>query len=581
MPPTTTAPLPRRGGWPARLRAWLAGVAAAAVVVTPLTAGATVFLPDGHALPAAPNRPVAGQGYHLASSDGGVFSLGWYRSSGSVAGQTQSGVTAIDATRNGNGYWLASRDGDVFAFGRAHYYGSLPQAGVTTGGVVAVTATPTGRGYWLADRNGGVFAFGDAGYHGSLPAAGVVTDAVVGMAATRTGEGYWLVARDGGTFAFGDAAYYGSLPTAGVSTTVVGMARTRTGDGYWLVDRNGGVFAFGDAGYYGSLHESGTMSTVAALASTPSGRGYWLFGRDGGVFAFGDAAFLGSLGGRQLGAPVVGAVAGRGYHRPAAPADVEKSLPPVAPQPPPPAPPAAPRRLPAGSSGHAPADADAGGRTGYDISYPQCDKTYPELPYAFGIVGVTRGRAFRHNPCLASQWRWARASGAAGVYINVNFPGPANELDLGATGPQPNCNGDLPCIAYNFGYNGARNALDYAAGQGVAPPLVWLDIETMNYWTHDRLLNAVVVRGAIDAVRHTGKEVGIYSTPYQWRTIAGDFAPGVPVWIAGAPNLAAAPGWCNRSFAGGPVVLVQTLPVQFDENYSCPGHGPIRRFFAT
>src|SRR5437870_12728689 len=35
--------------------------------------------------------------------------------------------------------------------------------------------------------------------------------------------------------------------------------------------------------------------------------------------------------------------------------------------------------------------------TGYDISYPQCGGAYPR-DIAFGIVGVTRGLAYRANP---------------------------------------------------------------------------------------------------------------------------------------------------------------------------------------
>jgi len=495
VPPTTPRPAPARALGRSRLGAGIAGTTAIIAAVIALVASiepaasANVARADGLALPTA-TRPASGQGYHLVSADGGVFSLGWLPNAGSMAGQSaNSEITGVALSPRG-GYWLAGADGGVFAFGDADYFGSVRNSGVIT----AIAATPTGKGYWLASRDGGIFAFGDAGYHGSLHGSRLTTEGVV------------------------------------------------------------------------------------AIAATPTGDGYWLAGADGGVFAFGDADYFGSLSGRQISAGVVAAAAGRGAHRPEPLEVVERSLPPVTP--PPTAPPPT-RRLPADSSTRTEGAADAGGRTGYDISYPQCDRAYPEAPYAFGIVGVTRGRAFRHNPCLASQWRWATASGAAGVYINVNFPGPANELALGATGPQPNCNGDLPCIAYNFGFNGAQDALNYAASQRVAAPFVWLDIETMNYWTSDRPLNAVVVRGAIDAVRQAGKEPGIYSTPYQWKTIAGDFAPGVPVWIAGSPNLSAAPGWCRRSFAGGPVVMVQTLPVVFDENHTCPGHGPVRRFFAT
>ena len=38
------------------------------------------------------------------------------------------------------------------------------------------------------------------------------------------------------------------------------------------------------------------------------------------------------------------------------------------------------------------------GSSGYAISWPQCGATYPAEPFGFGIVGVTDGAAFTHNP---------------------------------------------------------------------------------------------------------------------------------------------------------------------------------------
>jgi hypothetical protein len=50
-----------------------------------------------------------------------------------------------------------------------------------------------------------------------------------------------------------------------------------------------------------------------------------------------------------------------------------------------------------------------GGTTGNDISYPQCStSSYPSTA-AFGIVGVTGGRAFTHNSCFSSEYAWAAA----------------------------------------------------------------------------------------------------------------------------------------------------------------------------
>ena len=70
------------------------------------------------------------------------------------------------ATVSGEGYWLASADGGVYTVGDAGFYGSLGALRLQ-GPIVAMAATPDGRGYWLAALDGGVFAFGDAPFAGS------------------------------------------------------------------------------------------------------------------------------------------------------------------------------------------------------------------------------------------------------------------------------------------------------------------------------------------------------------------------------------------------------------------------------
>jgi hypothetical protein len=208
--------------------------------------------------------------------------------------------------------------------------------------------------------------------------------------------------------------------------------------------------------------------------------------------------------------------------------------------------------------------------TGFDISWPQCNSAYPEHPIGFGIVGVTGGKAFTKNACLKKQWQWAKeGSGPAAVYINIHSP---REEAIPAGFPPFLCLGnDANCRSYRWGYMSARYAVAYARSQGVTTRDYWLDVETMNYWSPDKKANAEVVAGAIAFLQERDMNVGIYSTPYQWRLIAGDFAPGLPVWTAGASSLEDAQRRCNDryAFGGGEVALVQWVEV-YDRNWVCP-----------
>ena len=200
----------------------------------------------------------------------------------------------------------------------------------------------------------------------------------------------------------------------------------------------------------------------------------------------------------------------------------------------------------------------------------------------YAIIGVNGGRAFKYNKCLAEQWQWARANGAAGIYVNVHFPRSAEELAHGATSDrQPNCApGALACVAYNFGLNGLRDSLRYATSQGVDAPFVWLDVEQLNYWYPQPEFNAVVLRGAVDAANEAGIGVGVYSTPYQYKKISGDEQLNIPVWSAGADGLGSVEKYCNeRGFGGHPATLIQLLPGQYDPNVACPNAGPMSRYF--
>ncbi|HEX6509500.1 MAG TPA: hypothetical protein VF221_17870 [Chloroflexota bacterium] len=203
------------------------------------------------------------------------------------------------------------------------------------------------------------------------------------------------------------------------------------------------------------------------------------------------------------------------------------------------------------------------GDTGYDISWPQCGGTYPATPFGFGIVGVTDGRANTQNPCLASEYAWAKGgSRAPSVYMNLNYP----------SGKAPCQKRDTTCLmnyANTYGYNAAQAAWTYAQSQGATSTMWWLDIETANTWSSKTSLNAQVIQGALTFLQsQSGVIAGAYSTPYQWGVIAGSYAPGVPVWSAGAPSTSPS-SYCTKSFGGGSVWLTQYSAGSFDGDYAC------------
>ncbi len=226
------------------------------------------------------------------------------------------------------------------------------------------------------------------------------------------------------------------------------------------------------------------------------------------------------------------------------------------------------------------ADHVGGQVPGYDISWPQCPGTFPTGPVAYAIIGINGGRPFTSNPCFVSQYNWARQfERNAAVYVNTDFPRPGRAE--ANTGPFGTCEAnDDWCRAYNWGYHLMREAHQRATLLGVSPKMWWLDVETGNNWLigypH---YNAQVLSGAVWYIREHGLPAGIYGTPYQWGLIAGPYAPGLPVWTAGAQGIQGAAARCTDpryAFAGGYVAMVQYYDFGFDTNYECPhGHSQV------
>ena len=204
---------------------------------------------------------------------------------------------------------------------------------------------------------------------------------------------------------------------------------------------------------------------------------------------------------------------------------------------------------------------------GNDISWPQCGGSVPAR-HDVGVIGVTGGRPFTTNPCLAGQYGWSKASqmaGGAQVYINLEIGG-------SSTGPH-NCGpDDHLCRAYDYGWQSVTDSMGRASQQGVSSTFWWLDVEVGNNWSDNQDWNSRTVQGAIDAVHSRSLDVGIYSSSDQWIQILPDaFKPGVPTWLAVVGDEQVAPGLCSHtnSLTGGPVYMVQYDDHVFDWDHVC------------
>jgi hypothetical protein len=462
-------------------------------------------------------------------------------------------IVGIATLPDGHGYWLAASDGGVFTYGAARFHGSTLSIRLKAP-IVGIAAAPDGKGYWLIASDGGIFSFGSARYHGSTGKRHL-NRPIVGMAPTTDGRGYWLVASDGGVFSFGDARFHGSTGSKHLAQPIVGMAAAPDGNGYWLLARDGGVFSFGAVRYFGSLARGaagggGAPLQVVGMAATPDGHGYWLSTSDGRVYAFGDAPYRGGAG-ALTGRPTASITEATAV-----------SVPPPSPYP-----------------AHS---------LGYDINWPQCSGSssatvaLPGEPghaagaasYTIAVVGVDGWAVGSNNPCLRAETDWARRATGTGyasydLYMLLNAPASTSVIDQ--NGPLGHCAYEhgaarLDCYAYNYGWNSATLARQYATSQSAFSQVWWLDIENTSCspsnfnggfgepWSCDKYLNDLTLRGAVQSLRRFGITVGIYCTAEQWAGIMGaGFAPpgpSIPIWIAGA-TWTSPPypeGWAGNSY---------------------------------
>jgi hypothetical protein len=218
------------------------------------------------------------------------------------------------------------------------------------------------------------------------------------------------------------------------------------------------------------------------------------------------------------------------------------------------------------------------GTTGWDVSWPQCDGRLPRGG-SFAIVGVNRGIAFSENPCLAEQLSWAsNLPQGASVYVNLANPGTQSTRWPEWCTSSDSVN-DEAC-AYEYGRRAAVQAVSYAqqtasgVGLDVRQLHWWLDVEVANTWDGIPDANFAAIEGYRDylvSLGTAGDSIGIYSTRFQWETIAGTNAPGWSVWVAGARAEKTAEQFCDSGFAGGEVLLVQYFSKGYDGNLVCGG----------
>jgi hypothetical protein len=232
--------------------------------------------------------------------------------------------------------------------------------------------------------------------------------------------------------------------------------------------------------------------------------------------------------------------------------------------------------------------------TGFDISWPQCDRSYPSHP-DFGIVGVNKGIVFSANPCLQSEIAWAGGP-AAQLYANTGNPGPSLSThwpdgQMSPVACNPNrttelSDRDTADCAYDYGYNAAADSYFDAVmafstlGLGAATPAAstwWFDVETSNSWRSAVDLNVAALQGAVAYLNSVGvpnSRIGFYSTQYQWTQITGGPAGSFEAfksWVAGASSARGALANCAGSgFTGGGVALAQYPSGGFDGDLRCP-----------
>jgi len=238
----------------------------------------------------------------------------------------------------------------------------------------------------------------------------------------------------------------------------------------------------------------------------------------------------------------------------------------------------------------APDIAVAAGVRGADISWPNCPKgmgvpgrrtqglPLPTAKAQFFVIGLTNGRAFTRNPCLARHLEVAAQRGVhTSAYTMLSYPNAAERAAHGASGPFGTAT-YTDRIA-NVGYAQAAFALDTMAAARFPSPFVWIDVEPRaeRRWSRTTANNQALIQGALRAAADRGIGSGIYTYALAWRQITGGMILDVPLWAPGhsrartfAGKMRQTAESCSRvGFTGGPLVMTQWVWRNRDHNLTC------------
>ena len=233
--------------------------------------------------------------------------------------------------------------------------------------------------------------------------------------------------------------------------------------------------------------------------------------------------------------------------------------------------------------------------SGQDLGWPDCSPKVgglgmplpPPTWYRLMVVEVNAKFLMQANPCLSEELDFARRhANMIGSYHLPDYP-TAAELARSGYWPRRCAAADLRCRTYNSGYQQGTWAVNLLRSKGLRPHLLWVDIEhrAEQDWSADIPANVSLIRGELAGIRSLGVRPGVYSYPYGWREITGNWQAGLPQWvtIGRSTSAAARAARCSRpGFTSGPVVMVQSTSGSFDMDTVCPAFsGSMNALFVT